>query len=292
METIQQSPITLKLIFQQNWNAFLAVHPTLITWYIAFNVWKIMNCREPDGLGFSTFACPIHPCEIRTVPHSCKSRFCSVCAKVQIDQWVADMNRLFPNGSYFHVTFTVPSQFRTLLFEKRELLNAVFSASTETLISFCKEQGFLPAVTAVLHTFGSDLKRHVHVHVIISAGGLKLSGKAERYTRFEKRKQRNPKARTKKVSVLTHHPEWISWTQFPYKMLQKRYQALLIKHLKEQIDRNIHSENPDQALRVFSDPAITNTFFDALKKEYQHGFYVHITEERTDLKLTAAYIGR
>ncbi len=44
METIQQSPITLKLIFQQNWNAFLGVHPTLVTWTIAFNVWKIMNC--------------------------------------------------------------------------------------------------------------------------------------------------------------------------------------------------------------------------------------------------------
>ena len=171
-------------------------------------------------------------------------------------------------------------------------LNAVFSACTETLISFCKEQGFLPAVTAVLHTFGSDLKRHVHIHVIISAGGLKLSGKAERYTRFEQRKLRNPKARTKKVSVLTNNPEWVPWTKFPYKMLQKRYQALLIKHLKEQIDKNIHSENPDQALMVFCDPAIANTFFDDLKKEYQNGFYVHITEERTDLKLTAAYIGR
>jgi len=292
METIQQSPITLKLIFQENWNSFLAVHPTLVTWYIAFNVWKIMNCREPDGLGFSTFACPIHPSEIRYVPHSCKSRFCSVCAKVQIDKWVADMNRLFPNCSYFHVTFTVPSQFRTLLFEKRELLNAVFSASTETLISFCKEQGFLPSVTAVLHTFGSDLKRHVHIHIIISAGGLKLSGKAERYTRFEQRKQRNPKARTKKVSVITNHPDWIPWTKFPYKMLQKRYQALLIKHLKEKIDKSIHSENPDQDLMVFSDPGVANSFFDDLKKEYQNGFYVHISEERTDLKLTAAYIGR
>jgi hypothetical protein len=73
------------------------------------------------------------------------------------------MNQLFPNCSYFHITFTVPSQFRTLLFEKRTLLDAVFAACTETLISFCKERGFLPAITAVLHTFGSDLKRHVHI---------------------------------------------------------------------------------------------------------------------------------
>lgn len=83
---------------------------------------------------------------------------------VQIDKWVADMNRLFPNCPYYHITFTVPSQFRTLLFEKKELLNAVFKAATETLLSFCKEQGFLPAITAVLHTFGDDLKRHIHWH--------------------------------------------------------------------------------------------------------------------------------
>ena len=73
-------------------------------------------------------------------------------------------------------------------------------------------------------------------------------------------------------------------------MLQKRYQALLIKHLKEQINSNIKSENQDQKLMVFSDSAIANTLFDDLKKEYQQGFYVHITEERTDLNLTAAYI--
>jgi hypothetical protein len=39
-------------------------------------------------------------------------------------------------------------------------------------------------VTAVLHTIGRDLKQNVHVHVIISAGGLKLSEKAERHNRF------------------------------------------------------------------------------------------------------------
>ena len=253
---------------------------------------KVMNCREPDGLGFATFACPDHPCEIRIVPRTCKSRFCSVCAKVQSDKWVADINQSFPNCSYFHVTFTVPSQFRKLLFEKRELLNAVFLASTETLISFCKEQGFLPAITAVLHTFGSDLKRHVHIHIIMSAGGLKLTAKAERYTRYRKRKKQDPSAKMRKVSVLTENPEWISWTKFPYPMLRKRYQALLIKHLKGQIQKNINSDNPDEELRILSGPLLSKAFFDDLKKEYQNGFYVHITKERTDLKQTAAYIGR
>ena len=292
METINKGRFTLKQIFRENWNPFLAVRQTLVAWYAVYNVWKVMNCREPEGLGYATFACPDHPGEICHIPRSCKSRFCSVCAKVQADKWVEDMNLLFPNCSYFHVTFTVPSQFRTLLFEKRSLLNAVFAAAAETLLSFCKEQGFLPAVTAVLHTFGSDLKRHIHIHFIISAGGLMLTGKAERFTRFIKRRLRDPHAKKKKVSVVTDNPQWVPWSKFPYKMLQKRYQALLIRHLKEQIQRDIHSDNPDPDLRVFSDPAVSTAFFDALKEEYQDGFFVHITEERKDLKLTAAYVGR
>ncbi len=167
MEAIQSKQFTLKQVLKDNWCSFLDAHHSLVPWYAAYNVWKVINCREPDGLGYATFACPIHPSEFQRVPHSCKSRFCSICAKVQIDKWVTNMNQLFPNCSYFHITFTVPSQFRTLLFEKRALLNAVFIACTETLISFCKEKGFLPAITAGLHTFGSDLKRHVHIHCIL-----------------------------------------------------------------------------------------------------------------------------
>lgn len=292
MEVIQSGRFTLKQILQQNWCSFLYVHHKLVQWYMAFNVWKVVNCRDPDGLGFTTFACPRHPSEVCHIPRSCKSRFCSVCAKVQIDKWVTGMNQLFPNCSYFHITFTVPAQFRTLLFEKRPLLNAVFSSSTETVISFCKEQGFLPAVTAVLHTFGSDLKRHIHIHCIVSAGGLKLTGKAERYTRFIKRKKKDPRAKKKKVSVVEDNPGWIECHVFPYKMLQKRYQELLLQHLKKAIEKNIKSSNPDQELQVFSDDLVVKSFFDDLKQEYQNGFFVHVTEERQDLQLTAAYIGR
>lgn len=292
METIRKGQFTLKQIFKDNRDSFSAVHRMQISWFVAYNVWKIMNCREPDGLGFVTYACPDHPEQVCHIPRSCKSRFCSVCAKVQVDKWVADMNRLFPNCSYFHVTFTVPSQFRTLLFEKRGLLNAVFAAAAETLISFCKEQGFLPAVTAVLHTFGSDLKRHVHIHFIISAGGLKLSGKAERFSRFMKRKQLDPKAKMKSVCVLTKNTSWVPWTHFPYKMLQKRYQALLIRHLKKQIRKDINADHPDPDLKVFSDPSAMTSFFDDMKKQYRKGFFVNITGQRKDLSLTVAYVGR
>ena len=96
----------------------------------------------------------------------------------------------------------------------------------------------------------------------------------------------------KKVSVLVDNPRWVPHTTFPSKMLKKRYQALLIRHMKEQIQKEILSEKPDKDLMVFSDPSVVKTFFDDMIKEYQNGFFVNITEERQDLTLTAAYVGR
>jgi len=292
METVSTGRFSLKQILKDNWCHFVSVMGSLVSFAAAYNVWKVMNCREPDGLGYATYACPDHPQETCHVPRTCKSRFCSVCAKVQIDKWVSDIDRLFPNCPYFHIVFTVPSEFRELLFEKKTLLNAVFSASAQTLLSFCKEQGFLPAITGVLHTFGSDLKRHIHIHFIISTGGLKLSDRAERMTRYLKRKKKNPRAKQKKVSVLLDEPQWVSWSFFPFDMLRKRYQNLLIEHLKEHIQKELRSGTPDPDLKVFSEPSVMKSFFDNLRQEYKNGFVVNVSEKREDIKSTAGYIGR
>jgi hypothetical protein len=58
MEAIQAEQFTLKQILQQNWCSFLDVYHLLVQWYAAYNVWKVINCREPDGLGYATFADP------------------------------------------------------------------------------------------------------------------------------------------------------------------------------------------------------------------------------------------
>ncbi len=70
METITANKYSLKQIFKDNWALFLKEYPSLVTWYMAYNVWKIINCREPDGLGFKTFACPIHHEQVCHVPNS------------------------------------------------------------------------------------------------------------------------------------------------------------------------------------------------------------------------------
>ena len=57
----QVHSFTLKQRLRENRNSFLKVHQTMVRWYAAYNVWKVINCWESDGLGFATFACPDHP---------------------------------------------------------------------------------------------------------------------------------------------------------------------------------------------------------------------------------------
>ena len=89
METISKGHFTLKRIFEDNWEQFLSNHQSEVGFSAAYNVWKVMNRREPEGLGYAAYACPDHPDRIRI-----------------------------------------------LLFEKRSLMNAVFSASARTILSF------------------------------------------------------------------------------------------------------------------------------------------------------------
>jgi len=69
-------------------------------------------------------------------------------------------------------------------------------------------------------------------------------------------------------------------------VLRKRYQSFLIKHLKERIQKELRSDTPDPNLMVFSEPSAMKGSFDDLKREYENGFFVHISEERKDLGLT------
>ena len=127
------------------------------------------------------------------------------------------------------------------------------------------------------------------MHFIVSSGGLKLSGKAERFTRYIERKAKDRRAKKKKVVVLVDEPSWAQWSFFPHKILQKRYRSLLIESLKERIRKELRSDTPDKDLLPFSEPSAMKGFFDDLENEYKNAFFVHITEER---KPTIGYIGR
>lgn len=169
---------TIKQIFQDNWEEYLTKHPDVPD-YVRENVTKMLNCRNPEKIGYTKYACPSHPHRFTVVPHSCKSRFCNSCGKVAVDNWIVKSCETFPNVPYLHITFTIPEELRQVFLDYPEMRKLLFKVSSEIILKWCKERGWKPAITAVLHTFGRDLKFHPHIHMLVSAGGVDLKSESK-----------------------------------------------------------------------------------------------------------------
>jgi hypothetical protein len=81
---------------------------------------------------------------------------------------------------YFHVVFTLPHALNPLIrVNQRALYNLLFQAAVQTLQKFARDPTHLGAelgITAVLHTWGQTLTEHIHVHCIVTGGGLSAEG--------------------------------------------------------------------------------------------------------------------
>ena len=72
----------------------------------------MMQCREPNQLGYHKYQCSSHLDQTRVAPHSCKTNICTTCAAIQNDIWSEEIKRIFPATQYLNITFTVPQEFR------------------------------------------------------------------------------------------------------------------------------------------------------------------------------------
>ena len=80
--------ITLQMIFSKYWQSFKNWYKGKIREAVLSHVEKILKCRTGQ-LGFHAYKCP--KCgEVKLVPHSCKSRFCSSCGKIATDRWIGE----------------------------------------------------------------------------------------------------------------------------------------------------------------------------------------------------------
>ena len=91
-------------------------------------------------------------------------------------QWLADRQVELLNTQYFHVVFTLPQQIATIAYQnKRELYGILFKATAQTLLAIAADPKHLGAEIgffAVLHTWGSNLLHHPHLHCVVPGGGL------------------------------------------------------------------------------------------------------------------------
>jgi hypothetical protein len=141
----------------------------------------IESCRTP-ALGGHEYACG--SCRHTMILwNSCRDRHCPTCQKRETAEWLkARLRRLLPTH-YFHPVFTVPHELNPLVYcNRKTCYDILFKAASETLKHIARDDRHLGAevgFTAVLHTWSRTLGFHVHLHCVVTGGGLSLVGPNE-----------------------------------------------------------------------------------------------------------------
>ena len=109
--------------------------------------------------------------------NSCRNPKCQGAAA---RAWLADREADLLPVAYYHVVFTLPAQIAAIAYQNKAVVyDILFKTAAETLLSIAADPKHLGArigVTAVLHTWGSALTHHPHVHCIVPRGGLSPDG--------------------------------------------------------------------------------------------------------------------
>ena len=139
----------------------------------------IESCRTA-ALGGHVARC--EDCAYTTIAYnSCRNRHCPKCQGAAAKQWLAEREVDLLPVPYFHVVFTLPAAIADIAYQnKAAVYDLLFKTSAETLITIAADPKHLGArigITAVLHTWGSALTHHPHVHMIVPGGGISLDGK-------------------------------------------------------------------------------------------------------------------
>ena len=165
-------------IFRRHGAAWRAVHAG----HVSLGQLKVMSAIETcrtAALGGHVEAC--EGCRhTRIAYNSCRNRHCPKCQGAAAREWLAAREAdLLPVG-YFHVVFTLPSEIADIAFHnKAAVYDLLFRTASETMLTIAADPRHLGArigITAVLHTWGSALTHHPHIHMIVPGGGISLDG--------------------------------------------------------------------------------------------------------------------
>jgi len=112
--------------------------------------------------------------------NSCRNRHCPKCQGTAAKDWLAAREADLLPVPYYHVVFTLPAAIADIAYQnKAAIYDLLFKASAEALITIAADRRHLGArvgITSVLHTWGSAMTHHPHVHMIVPGGGISLDG--------------------------------------------------------------------------------------------------------------------
>jgi hypothetical protein len=150
--------------------------------HVSLDQLKVMSaiaCCRTAALGGHVARC--EDCTHTVIAYnSCRNRHCPKCQGAAATEWLAAREADLLPVAYFHVVFTLPAAIAAIAYQnKAAIYDILFTASAETMIAIAADPKHLGArigITAVLHTWGSALTHHPHVHMIVPGGGISADG--------------------------------------------------------------------------------------------------------------------
>ena len=138
----------------------------------------IERCRTA-ALGGHVMRCENDACGHTAIAYnSCRNRHCPKCQGAAARQWMAARAAELLPVPYFHIVFTLPASIGDIAYQNKAVIyDLLFRASAETMVTIAADPKHLGAsigITAVLHTWGSAMTHHPHVHMIVPGGGISL----------------------------------------------------------------------------------------------------------------------
>ena len=167
------------------WPAYLRKHGAKTTKHQRKIMWALRSCRTGD-LGQVLYKCD--DCgENHILDCSCGNRHCPTCQGDKIFNWSKKQEGKLLPGSTFLITFTIPQELRSLiLYLQDKAYTVMFDCAAAVLKDMLRNPKNLGVekigFTSILHTWGSLLQFHPHIHILLSGGGLT---KEEKWKRFK-----------------------------------------------------------------------------------------------------------
>ena len=150
--------------------------------HVSLDQMKVMNAIErcrTAALGGHVARC--EKCSHTLIAYnSCRNRHCPKCQGAAAKEWLAERETELLPVPYFHVVFTLPGPIADIAYQNKAVIyDLLFKAAAETTLTIAADHRHLGAsigITAVLHTWGSAMTHHPHVHMIVPGGGISADG--------------------------------------------------------------------------------------------------------------------
>ncbi|WFU41065.1 IS91 family transposase (plasmid) [Bradyrhizobium sp. CB82] len=175
---MSRSALEVADIFRSHGPAWRKAHAG----HVSLDQLKVMSAIErcrTAALGGHVARCA--DCAYTTIAYnSCRNRHCPKCQGAAAKEWLADREADLLPVPYYHVVFTLPVAIADIAYQnKAALYDLLFKVSAETMLTIAADPKHLGArigITSVLHSWGSALTHHPHVHMIVPGGGIAPDG--------------------------------------------------------------------------------------------------------------------